>query len=296
MKLSIVIPSYCADKYLHKVLSSIEKQYTNELEVVIVDCSPDNRVRDIAEAFSFVKFYSEKERFNPGQGRNIGAGYSSGDYLVFIDADVELAAGAIKAIIKNIDLGHRAFGAALELNQAANNDFAAKVEHYYFNHESQSTRHAGPRKNLSSAFMIIEKETFLKFDGFADIPRMQDTELTERMLRSGVKLNFFPEIVGYQIQDSPLSKVLNKIRITGNNLYFIRYQKSLGFLTKLKYTLILPFMMLAKITRINLRNLRYKFSFSMLFIYCPFMYVCGTYWLFGFYKGVFTNSGIEAGR
>ena len=61
--------------------------------------------------------------------------------------------------------------------------------------------------------------------GFADIPRMQDTELTERIRNSsGTQLGFEPSVVGYQIQDSNLKKVLKKIYITGNNIYFLRYQ------------------------------------------------------------------------
>jgi glycosyltransferase involved in cell wall biosynthesis len=296
MKLSIVIPSYCADQYLKGVLLAIDRQISSDIEVVIVDCSPDLNVSNIVREFSFATLYTEQERFNPGQGRNIGATYAQGKSLVFIDADVVLADGAIQAIIKHAEAGHKAFGATLELNENVSNDFAAKVEHYYFNHESHSTRTASTRQNFSSVFMVVEKETFLASGGFADIRRMQDTELTESMVNTGITLYFPPDSIWYQIQDSVLSKVLNMIRITGNNLYFIRYQKSNNLLSKLFFILLLPFMMLSKITRINLRKKSYKFSFSMLFIYCPFMCVCGVYWLMGFAKEVVSNAGIEAGR
>lgn len=296
MKLSIVIPSFCADKHLAKCMDSIAAQNDPDTEVIIVDCSPNDAVEQIAANYSFVKFYKEKQRFNPGIGRNIGASYASGEYIVFIDADVELKSDALANIKKHAATEKRIFGAALELNTDAVDDFAAKVEHYFFNHESQSSRPPSIRSNLSSAFMVMEKALFLSYGGFADIARMQDTELTERMRADGVQLHFCPDIIAYQIQDSPLHKVLKKIKINGNNLYFIRYQKNMTSLKKLALLLALPLLMLVKITRINARNLKYKFGLEMLLVYCPYMYICGLYWLAGFYGGVIGNKGISSGR
>lgn len=296
MKLSIIIPSYCADKHLAKCMDSVAAQNDEDTEVIIVDCSPNDAVERIAKQYSFVHFFKESERFNPGIGRNIGAKHAKGDYVVFIDADVELDSNALINIKKHAESGKKIFGAALELNTDAVDDFAAKIEHYFFNHESQASREPSIRSNLSSAFMIIEKEMFLSYGGFANIARMQDTEMTERMRADGVQLHFCPDIVAYQIQDSPLNKVLKKIKINGNNLYYIRYQKQMNGLKIALLVLLLPFMMLAKVTRINARNLKYNFSLSMLFVYSPYMYICGMYWLAGFYKGVLTNKGIESGR
>lgn len=296
MKLSIVIPSYCADKHLESCLSAVALQDDKDTEVIIVDCSPNDNVENICKKFNFVNFVKKQERFNPGEGRNIGAGLSSGEYLIFIDADVVLETNALKNIRKHIDAGYRIFGAALELNEKENNDFAAHVEHYYFNHEAQSTRAITKRRNLSSAFMIIEKSLFNEFSGFSDIPRMQDTELTERIGHSGIDIYFVPDVIGLQIQDSPLNKVLKKISITGNNIFYICYESRRNYLGRILLFCLLPLMALAKITRINIRNLKYSFSIKMLTVYAPFMYVCGMYWMLGFYRGIIKNDGIASGR
>jgi glycosyltransferase involved in cell wall biosynthesis len=296
MKLSIIIPSYNAQQHLAGCLDSIFKQYGDETEVIVVDCSKHEKVEEICSNYDEVKFIKVKNRFNPGEGRNIGAKSSVGEYLIFIDGDVVLDAFAIRNIIGHIDKGLKIFGAALELNVKANNSFTAHIEHHYFNHESQSTRKFKDRANLSSAFMVIEKSLFNEFGGFSDIARMQDTELTERIASQGYALRFAPDVIGYQIQDSPLSKVLNKIKITGNNLYNIRYRKNMNSLTVFLICLFLPLIMLAKITRINARNLRYSFSFKMLFIFVPFMYICGIYWMLGFYNAIIYKSDIHQGR
>lgn len=295
-KISVVIPSYCSQDNLPTCLESIRLQINDNIEVIVVDCSPSDNVLTVCERYEFVKFIKVKKRFNPGEGRNIGANASSGEILVFLDADVSLQKDALQNIALHMTAGAQVFGGALELNKQVNSGFSACAEHYYFNHESQSSRKPKQRDNLSSAFMIIKKSTFFEFEGFSDIPRMQDTELTERIAKSGIKIQFFPDVVGYQVQDSPLLKVFKKIFITGNNLYFIRYHRKNNPFFRLFLCLILPILMLAKVTRISLRNLRYSFSLSMLFLYTPTMYICGLYWMAGFYRALLLNDGIMSGR
>ena len=298
MSLSIVIPSYCSEKSLPSCLESIGKQIDTvaDAEVIVVDCSPTDLVKEICSRFPFVKFIKSEKRFNPGEGRNIGTRESKGTTLVFIDGDIVLGDNALANIEKNVAKGNLAFGAALELNEFNDVTFSSYVEHYYFNHESHSSRKETTRNNLSSAFLVINKDLFNQAGGFKDIPRMQDTELTERLAKQGVKLMLTPDVVGYQTQDSKLSKVLNKIKITGNNLYFIRYKANGDLLTKMLLLLALPFLMIAKISRINYRNLKYAFSLPMMFIYSPFMYICGVYWMVGFYRGILRNEGIDQKR
>ncbi|MBD1556209.1 glycosyltransferase [Vibrio sp. S9_S30] len=297
MKLSVIIPSYQSQDNLGRNLSALAKQMDKvDAEVLVVDCSPGNEVDQICAQYPFVRLLKEEQRFNPGGGRNIGSQSAKGDYLVFADADVVLDEQALQNIAKHATEGAKIFGGALDLDKKGHVTLTSYIEHYYFNHESQSSRTPTRRANLSSALMIIEKALFDDVGGFSDIPRMQDTELTERLARMGHRLHFFPDVIGYQIQDSPFKKVFKKIYITGNNLFFLRYHSKWEGLAKWFLALLLPFMMLVKITRINLRNLRYAFSPLMLFVLCPIMYVCGIAWMVGFYKGIFVSDGIAKGR
>ncbi|TCI02772.1 glycosyltransferase [Corallincola luteus] len=300
MKLSVIIPSYQSQDNLGRNLAAQTDQLKNvDAEIIVVDCSPTDEVDQICAAFDGVRLIKVAERFNPGGGRNIGAQHANGDYLVFVDADVVLKHDALENIAKHAcssEAGSQMFGGALDLDMQSDPNLSSYIEHYYFNHESQSSRTPSIRSNLSSALMIVEKKLFDSVGGFSDIPRMQDTELTERLASDGIQLGFFPDVVGYQIQDSPLKKVFRKIYITGNNLFFLRYGSRDSFLKKLVLALLLPLMMLAKITRINIRNLRYAASLRMIFVLCPLMYACGFTWMLGFYKALFAGDGIASGR
>lgn len=299
MDISIVIPSYNTQDTIAATLANISAQQTqHSFEVVLVDCSAHDEVRKIAARFSKVRYEHRAQRFNPGEGRNIGAQLAQGELLIFIDADVHLAPGALDAAWGALQSGKHIFGGALELNTGVSSDMAAYLEHYFFNHESQALRPPCERSNLSSALMCFKRETFITAGGFKDIPRMQDTELTERLRRQGHKLFFCPDILGLQIQDSPFAKVLKKIYINGQNLYYIRYRPSITPLKKMMFYLLLPVFSLAKVGRIIGRHLRYQSwanKIRTLWL-TPALLLGIVYWTGGFYNALWTEKGIGKER
>ncbi len=299
MDISIVIPSYNTQDTIGETLAVLARQQTAlAYEIIVVDCSEHEQVKNIARNFPQVRYEHRTRRFNPGEGRNIGAQLAQGELLIFIDADVHLTAGALDAAWRALREGKRIFGGALELNTAVVSDTAAYLEHYFFNHESQALRPPCERSNLSSALMCFKRELFLAAGGFRDIPRMQDTELTERLRRDGHKLYFCPDILALQIQDSPMRKVLKKIYINGQNLYYIRYKPNISSAKKLLFFVLLPFISLAKIARIIARHLRFqnwRNKLRTLTLTPVFLLAIG-YWMGGFYNALWTEKGIGKDR
>ena len=207
MSASVVIPSYESQDNLGATLDALVAQSaTAEIEVIVVDCSDTDAVEKIC-ADAGVRCHRVSERFNPGTGRNIGAELASGELLIFVDADVILAPDAVQHALDAHASGHKAFGGALEVNVDKSIGVATYVEHYFFNHEGQKGRPPQERSNLSSALSAFDRHLFLSEGGFTNIPRMQDTEFSERLVRNGHTLRFVPDMIGYQIQDSPLPKV-----------------------------------------------------------------------------------------
>jgi len=299
MDISVVIPSYNTQDSIAATLANLSNQQTTlEFEIVLVDCSAHDEVKKIAAGFAKVRYEHREQRFNPGEGRNIGAHLAQGELLMFIDADVHLAPGAFDAAWNALKSGKDVFGGALELNTAVSADTAAYLEHYFFNHESQALRPACERSNLSSALMCFRRSTFLAAGGFKDIPRMQDTELTERLRRQGQKLYFCPDILGLQIQDSPFQKVLKKIYINGQNLYYIRYKPGITPLKKLAFYIFLPVISTIKIARIIGRHLVYQNWPNRLrtLTLSPVLILGICYWTAGFYNALWTEKGIGKER
>jgi glycosyltransferase involved in cell wall biosynthesis len=295
--ISVVIPSYNTARTIGQTLAALARQVTSRTyEVLVVDCSDQDDVQIVCEQSGIARVIRVSQRFNPGEGRNIGARAAEGQLLVFVDADVHLAEDALESAFRYYESGHFMFGGALELDEAEATS-ASYLEHWFFNHEAQAGRPECPRANLSSALMIVERELFLSSGGFADIPRMQDTELSERMARRGVSLTFTPTVLARQIQDSAMAQVLRKVRLNGQNVYFIRYADS-SWLKNLLFFFLLPAMAFAKVTRIAMRHLRYqdRRKRALTLRLLPRLYLAGVYWMVGFYGALILRRGISQSR
>ena len=85
-KLSIIIPTFNEEKYLPRVLESIQKQDYQNYEVIVADAnSKDNTVKIAKRCGCRIT-----EGGLPATGRNNGAKIAKGSILLFLDADVVL--------------------------------------------------------------------------------------------------------------------------------------------------------------------------------------------------------------
>ena len=99
--ISIIIPVYNAEKYLHKCLDSILKQtYTNYEVIIINDGSHDKSLQVIEEyKTKFLKFkYLEQKNQGASVARNLGVNHAQGKYLLFIDADDYIEENALLSL------------------------------------------------------------------------------------------------------------------------------------------------------------------------------------------------------
>jgi CDP-glycerol glycerophosphotransferase len=115
VKLSVVVPIYNVEAYLHEALTSVAQQTLRDLEVIMVDDGSTDGSALIAKSFA-----ASDPRFrliqqdNKGQGpaRNLGVRHAAGDYLAFLDADdlvprdaYDLLVGSLEATGSDIAAG-----------------------------------------------------------------------------------------------------------------------------------------------------------------------------------------------
>ncbi|MBR4903147.1 MAG: glycosyltransferase [Selenomonadaceae bacterium] len=99
---SVIIPTYNAEKYIVECLDSLLIQTLKDMEVIIVDdCSTDNTI-EIVKAYApkfTVPFKIAKTKKNSGDGfipRNIGLKLAVGEYVFFMDSDDLILANALE--------------------------------------------------------------------------------------------------------------------------------------------------------------------------------------------------------
>jgi len=100
MKISVIIPVYNAEKYLHQCLESVVNQTLNEIEIICVDdCSTDSSC-DILQSYAAIderlKVINFDKNKSAVQARKTGVLAAVGKYIMFVDADDYLVTGALE--------------------------------------------------------------------------------------------------------------------------------------------------------------------------------------------------------
>ena len=99
--ISVIIPVYNSEKYLHKCIDSVLAQsYTNFELILVNDGSTDGSGKicdEYAEKDERVRVF-HKDNGGVSSARNIGLKNSSGDYIIHADSDDLMLSGALESL------------------------------------------------------------------------------------------------------------------------------------------------------------------------------------------------------
>ena len=96
MKLSIIIPYYKTLDLTEKLLNKLNKQKTEDIEIILVDDSQDGQIF----MNKVDKYIFNKENQGGAGSRNIGIANSEGEYISFIDCDDMVTDNYIQEILQ----------------------------------------------------------------------------------------------------------------------------------------------------------------------------------------------------
>ncbi|MBO0992541.1 glycosyltransferase family 2 protein [Bacillus sp. SD088] len=106
-KVSVVVPIYKVEEYLHRCIDSICEQTYPNLEIILVnDGSPDRSGKIIDEyAAKDPRIISiHKENGGLSDARNAGMEYVSGEFILFVDSDDWLQRHMIRTLVNTASL------------------------------------------------------------------------------------------------------------------------------------------------------------------------------------------------
>lgn len=108
-KISVIIPIYNNETFIHRTLMSIENQTfgIDNIEVLMIDDSSSDNTYEVIKKYSnryegFKAIHIKKGTGSPGTPRNIGLIESSSDYVLFLDHDDLLDINALKILYDSI--------------------------------------------------------------------------------------------------------------------------------------------------------------------------------------------------
>lgn len=107
VEVSIVIPFRNAAPYIRDQLEALARQeFEGAWEVILVDNGSEDESREIAESFRErlnLRIVDSRERVGAPWATNVGVQHASGEKLIFIDADDEVAPGYLTAMAAGLE-------------------------------------------------------------------------------------------------------------------------------------------------------------------------------------------------
>ncbi len=181
MKLSIVVPAKNEEAVLPGLFKTIENQMFRDFEVIVADAHSTDRTRETASAFGA----KVVDGGMPGPGRNRGATASSGDILLFVDADVQLPneryLGDVVA-----EFEQRAADVATCRLKPMSDRIDDKVGHAVFNHYTKLFERI--RAHAAGSCILSRRPVHDAIGGFDErVVFAEDQEYVQRAHRNGYR-------------------------------------------------------------------------------------------------------------
>ena len=89
--ISVIVPVYQAEKFLHRCLDSVARQTFPDWELILVDDGSTDGSAALCDKFaareSRARVFHRKKNQGVSEARNLGINESRGDYITFLDAD-----------------------------------------------------------------------------------------------------------------------------------------------------------------------------------------------------------------
>lgn len=189
---TIITPTLNEEKFLPHLLTAIKRQKEKDFEIIIVDGGSSDKTNKIAKRFkstfaaeniSLKLIFSNKP--NVSQQRNVGAKLATGQYLVFLDADIIIPPSYLFLIRKAIKkTGEPLLATWVEPDSE---DLSNKAMTMLVNFLIEIGKEVG-KPLLLGYDIIIKKSVFNSIGMFReDIKIGEDQELAERALKNGYK-------------------------------------------------------------------------------------------------------------
>ena len=250
-RISLIVVNYFTSQNIKQLLNSLEPfEHDNLLEIIIVNNSPqDNFIKELSN-YKNVKIINSNLNVGFGAGCNIGAKYSSGDFLVFVNPDVVFISSPFNELIsfldKNINVG---VAGVILMNhdgspQYSFNDFPdIKWEiAEFFGNSNFIIQQKLQEININpvsidwviGAFMFMRKSVFNEVHGFDSdyFLYYEDTDLQKRIRSKGYINYLLPDIklihgTKSSIQGEEGSKIYNNFMNKSKMLYHYKHSSFL---------------------------------------------------------------------
>lgn len=203
---TIVIPTYERPAQLARCLESLASaRRPGPIEVVVVDDGGTAELERRVEPFraSIAATVVRRANGGPGAARNTGVAHARGRYIVFLDDDCTVDAGALVAFVEGLQSAPGAVVGGRTVNGLERNAYAAASQAivdavYTFNNPDPADARFFATNN-----MAVERDAFLASGGFDERFQLaaEDREFCDRWRHRGGRLVYRADAVVQHAHD-----------------------------------------------------------------------------------------------
>ena len=207
---SVIVPTNNSEATIGTCLRSVKTQVYSKIEMIVVDNYSRDRTREIARKYSRV-YVKGPERSSQ---RNFGSKHVCGDYLFFIDSDMELTPKVVedcvkKALMKKVD-------AIIVPEVSVGVGFWAKCK------ALEKSCYVGDESIEAARF--FKKSEFLEVGGYdEELVGTEDWDLNQRISKAGYRIGRINTFIKHHEGRLSLRETILKKHYYGKTLG--RYRK-----------------------------------------------------------------------
>lgn len=200
---SIIIPTYNEEKVIGKLLISLKIQSYENKEIIVVDDASIDKTVEISKKYASKVF--ERKHAERSVQRNFGAKKAKGEYLLFLDADMELTKNVVRDCVRQIK-NDKSIGAVTIPEKPIAGTFWEKVKAF----EREIYNEKGDEATDAARFFT--REAFLSVGGYDEtITGPEDWDLPESIKRSGYRISRIEaKILHYERVPNPFALARKK--------------------------------------------------------------------------------------
>lgn len=210
--LSVIVATKNSERTIDACLNSIKKQTYKNIEIIVVDNNSADKTQEIARKYTKLVFNKGSER---SAQRNFGALKSKGEFLLFIDSDMQLSKTVVADCIRQTE------------NPKLHNSYKV-VGGIIIPEESFGTGFWAQCKRLERSFYVgvdwieaarfFPKEAFMELKGFDEkLISGEDWDLSQR-IKAKYKISRIGSFIKHNEDNLPFWQLLKKKMYYGTKI------------------------------------------------------------------------------
>ncbi len=207
--ISIIIPAFNAQATIGACLEAINGAKHKHDEVFVFDDGATDNTNAIATAAGAKILKNQGAPLGPAHGRNTAAAVATSEFLLFVDADVVIAADTIDLLINEIVQT----GAIAAFGSYDDRPRSNRLTSLYANLRHHYVHQHGPSEATTfwSGIGMIDRRVFLASGGYDTAlfayPSIEDVELGVRLKSAGHRIRLVHGAFGTHCKDWSLWRV-----------------------------------------------------------------------------------------